>query len=71
MEREEPPIKVLYRKRLKVSNYTLSDLKHAFVDVLENHSKWEEIRSNTGLPKERCMEIAQVYVEVIKDLYKR
>lgn len=54
-----------------MSNYTLSDLKHAFVDVLENHSKWEEIRSNTGLPKERCMEIAQVYVEVIKDLYKR
>lgn len=43
----------------------LKTLKKALIDVLDGDSAWYEIREKTGLPDDRCKEIAELFAKII------
>ena len=38
-----------------------SELENVIIDLLDGNSAWYEIRYYTGLSKDRCIEIEQLY----------
>ena len=41
-------------------------LKSAFVDLLDGTDGWKEIQRTTGLPKERCQQIYNLFQQIKK-----
>ena len=45
--------------------YNVDDLEAALIDVLDGNSKWYDIQNATGLSKERCKEIEELYWTIL------
>ena len=45
--------------------YSVKDVVEAFKDVLDGNQDPHEIRAATGLPMERCQEIAEIHAAAL------